>query len=380
MVTIDCQRELFDIPEDVAYFNCAYMSPLPRRSVEAGERGLRRKTRPWEIRPPHFFDESERAREVFAQLIGAQPGDVAIVPSVSYGIDVAAANVAISRGDRIVVLEEQFPSNVYPWRRLAQARDAQIVTVARPEDYDWTPRVLDAMGPASAVVALPAVHWTDGSRIDLVAVGRRCREIGAQLVLDITQSLGAAPFAVSDIQPDWLACATYKWLLGPYSLGFLYASPAAQDRAPIENGWIAREGSQDFAGLVRYRDEFDSGARRYDVGERANFALLPAAITSLEQIDEWGVDGIAASLESVTDRIASEVARLDLVPVPRERREAHLMGVRFPSGLPDGLVERFAERRVYVSIRGDSVRIAPHLFNNERDVDRLLEVLADFAP
>ena len=123
----------------------------------------------------------------------------------------------------------------------------------------------------------------------------------------------------------------------------------------------------------------DSGARRYDVGERANFALLPAAIASLELLDEWGVDGIAASLESVTGRIAGEVTRLGLEPVPRERREAHLMGVRFPSGLPDGLVERLAKRRVYISVRGDSMRIAPHLHNDAHDIDRLIEVLADFA-
>ncbi len=379
-MTISCQRELFDIPEDVTYLNCAYMSPLPLRSIEAGERGLKRKAHPWEIRPPHFFDESERARALFAQLIGADDGDVAIVPSVSYGIDVAAANVAVQTGGRIVVLEEQFPSNVYPWRRLAMARDAQLVTVERPRDYDWTPRVLEAIREGTAVVALPAVHWTDGSRIDLAAVGSRCREVGAQLVLDITQSLGAAPFSVAEVRPDWLVCATYKWLLGPYGLGFLYAAPGVQERAPLEHGWITRAGSQDFAGLVRYRDEFEPGARRYDVGERANFALLPVAIASLEQIGDWGVNQIAARLGCLTERIGSEVARLDLQPVPRNRREAHLLGVRFPAGLPDGLVARLAEKRVYVSVRGDSVRVAPHLYNDDRDVDRLLEVLADFAP
>lgn len=373
--TIPCQRRLFDIPREVAYLDCAYISPLPTAARAAGEAGMARKSRPWEITPRDFFTESEAARGLFAGLIGATAEDVAVIPSVSYGIGIAAANVAFRQGQTVVTLAEQFPSNVYPWRRLAVDREGSVVTVPPPGDGDWAGATIGTIDARTAVVAVPNCLWTDGGLVDLEQVSAACREHGAALVVDATQSLGALPLDVGRIQPDFLVSACYKWLLGPYSLGFLHVSPAYHDGRPLEQTWIGRENSEDFTGLVNYRDTFQPGARRFDVGERSNFALMPAAKASLELIAGWGIDRIAATLGGFTERIAARARSLGLTCPPDDRRAGHFLGIRFPDGMPEGLVSKLSAAGVYVSVRGVSMRVTPHLYNDAEDVDRLFDVL-----
>jgi len=372
---IPSQRQLFDIPDDVAYLNCAYMSPLMRPVVAAGSAGIARKARPWTIAPADFFGESEHARVLFARLIGARADDVAIIPAVSYGIAIAARNLAPGAGQTLVVLAEQFPSNVYPWRELARRAGARIQSVARPVHGDWTQAVIETIDERTAIAALPHCHWTDGACIDLARVGRRCREVGAALVVDLTQSGGAMPFDVTAVQPDFAVCGCYKWLLGPYTLGFVYVAPRHHDGEPLEQGWIARRGSEDFARLVDYQDAYQPGARRYDMGERSAFHLLPMAVQALEHILDWGVDSIAATLAARTATIAERAAGMGLGTLPVQQRAGHFLGLRFPMGVPAGLAARFAENKVYVSVRGDALRITPHLYNTDADVERLFTVL-----
>jgi selenocysteine lyase/cysteine desulfurase len=372
---ITSQRHLFDIPEDIAYFNCAYMGPLPRTAVQASARGTDAKAHPWRISAADFFTDVERARGLFARLIGAEAEDIAIVPAASYGISVAARNLPVAREQRIVVLAEQFPSNVYTWQQVARQADAELVTVERPDDGDLTEAVLAALDEGTAIAALPNCHWADGALVDLEAVGKRCRELGASLVLDVTQSAGAMPLDVARVQPDFLVAACYKWLLGPYSMGFLYVAPKHQDGEPIEHSWADRLGSEDFARLVAYRDEYQPGARRFDMGERANFLLLPPAMAALEQILEWGVGEITESIAAMNARIAERAAGLGLTAPPDHQRAGHFLGLRFPGGVPEGLLATLTEAGVYVSVRGDSVRITPHLYNNDDDVERLFRAL-----
>ena len=217
MSRLPSQRHLFDIPDDVAYLNCAYMSPLLRRFTEAWQRAVSRKSRPWEITPAAFFSEVGQARRLFATLLGDGAGedDVAIVPSVSYGMAVACANLPLARGQRVLLLDEEFPSVILPWRERAREAGAEAVLLPRPADDDWTRVILEAIDQRTAVAALPALHWTDGALIDLPRVAARLREVGAALVVDATQSLGAMPFAMTAVRPDFLVAASYKWLLGP---------------------------------------------------------------------------------------------------------------------------------------------------------------------
>jgi len=370
------QRHLFDIPDDVAFLNCAYISPLPKVSLIAGEGGLRRKARPWTIAPTDFFATSETVRRLFANLINADANDIAFAPSVSYGMSQAAHNIPIAKTQAIVTLSEQFPSNVYPWMDLAERTSAAFVSVPRPGDDDWTSALLSCIGHSTAIVAVPHCHWTDGGLIDLEAVGAACRAVGAALCVDATQSVGALPFDVRRIDPDFVAVAGYKWLLGPYSLGFLYVAPRRQGGRPIEHNWIARKDSEDFAGLVNYSREFQAGARRFDVGERSNFALMPVAEASLKLLSEWTVLRVLETLRLRTAAIAERArGEFGIGSVPAHRRASHYLGLRFSGGIPSDLPMRLAAAHVHVSVRGQAMRVTPHVWNTDDDVEKLFSVL-----
>ncbi|HET7272569.1 MAG TPA: aminotransferase class V-fold PLP-dependent enzyme [Rubrobacter sp.] len=370
------QRDLFEIPEGIVYLNCAYMSPQLRSAREIGERAASRKSRPWEITPDVFFEDSEETRALFARLVGGDADGVAIVPSVSYGIAVAAANVPVQGGQKILILEDQFPSNVYMWRELAVRSGARLVTVARPEDHDWTSALLEEIDSDTAVVAVPNCHWTDGSLVDLARVGERVREMGAALVVDGIQSIGAHPFDVSGVEPDFLVASMYKWLLGPYGVGFMYVAEKYREGNPIEHNWINRHGSEAFSQLVDYQDAYQPGARRYDVGERNNFVLLPMAAEALRQILDWGVDNVSETIGTLTDLIEEKATERGMETIPKERRARHMIGLMLGPDAPDDLATRLTADDVFVSVRGESVRVSPHLYNTERDVDRLFDALS----
>ena len=367
------QRHLFDIPDDVTYLNAAYLAPQLRERRAAGIRALDQADAPWTISVETFFEPVEHLRSLFADLIGGDAEGVAIVPAVSYGIEVAAANLPVRSGRTVVVLEEQFPANVYPWRAAIDRDGGEIITVRRPQHGAWTASVLDAIDDRTAVVAVPNCHWTDGSLLDLVAVGKVARDVGSALVVDATQSLGAMPFSAEAIQPDFVVAAGYKWLLGPFGLGYMWVAPERRDGAPIEENWITRSGADDFAGLVDYHDDYAPGARRFDVGERSSFQLVPMATAALEQILAWGVDEVAQRLGSITATIEQMATERGLSTIAA--RASHMIGFQGARGLPTDVAARLRAARVYVSFRGNSIRVAPHLYNDASDVDRLFSVL-----
>ncbi len=369
---IPCQRHLFDIPRAIAYLNCAYMSPSLNAVAEAGQAGAARKRYPWTIRPADFAAGPAVARALFAELVGAEAADVAVVPSASYGISVAARNLPLGPGRRVLVLADQFPSNLYAWRARAAAEGGEVVAVDGP---DLTAAVLGALDDRVAVAALPQCRWTDGALLDLVAIGTRARAVGAALVLDLTQSAGALPIDIGAVRPDFLVAATYKWLLGPYALGFLYVAPHRQGGEPLEHNWLNRAGSEDFARLVDYRDDFQPGARRFDMGQVANFATIDAGAAALRQILGWGVPRIQTTLRAMTDAIAAEAAGLGYAAAPGSLRAGHFLGLSHPDGLAPDLPNRLAAAGVHVSVRGARLRITPHLYNDAEDVARLLSAL-----
>jgi selenocysteine lyase/cysteine desulfurase len=372
---IPCQRDLFDLPREVAYLNCAYMSPLLVSAVEAGRGALALKARPWRIRPPDFFSGPDAARAAFARVLGCDAAGVALVPAASYGLATAAANIALRAGDRILVLKDQFPSNVHPWRRRAAETGAEILAVDAP-DGDLTAAVLDAIDERTAILACPHCRWTDGALIDLPRVADAARAAGAALVLDVTQSAGALPLDVARVDPDFLVAAAYKWLLGPYATGFLYVAERRRDGRPLEEHWMGREGAEDFSRLVDYRDAYRPGAVRFDMGEAANFALLPVAVAALEQLAAWGVPAIAGTLAARTRAIAARAEPLGLTASDPLQRAGHFLGLRLPEGAPSDLVARLAADDVHVSVRGRWLRVTPHLYNDDEDSDRLIAALA----
>ncbi len=367
------QRSGFDIPRDIAWFNCAFMAPLSHAVLRAGTEGLARKARPWEITVSDFFDDSEDLRAGIGDLFGVAPDSVALTPSASYGISLAARNVAVGAGQRILVAEDQFPSNVYPWREVARWKDAELCFVARPADRDWTGAVLGMLDERVAVVALPQVHWTDGGVFDLRRIGAAARAAGAALVLDLTQSAGVLDPALGAVRPDFVAGACYKWLMGPYSMGYLVLG-AGGAAVPLEENWIQRANARQFARLVDYTDERLPGGAGLDAGERSNFALVPAALAAVRQVLEWGSANIAETLRAKTARLGGIAARLGCGVPAEEDRAPHYLALEVPGGAA-AIRDRLASRNVHVSVRGDTLRVTPHLYNDDEDEDRFREGL-----
>jgi selenocysteine lyase/cysteine desulfurase len=384
---LPCQRHLFDIPDDVAYLNCAYMSPLMKPVIEAGNVALARKAHPWELTPDTFFTGSDEFRATAAQLIDCAADDIAIVPSASYGIATAARNLPVKKGQSILVLAEQFPSNYYPWQRLAEENGASLKVVPWPQDQDqdqdqdndWTAAVLRHLTADVAVAALPNVQWTSGGRLDLVRIGEACRKLGAALVLDLTQSLGALPFRVSEVQPDFAVAASYKWLLGPYSIGLLYVAPKWQGGKPLEENWIQRANARDFSSLILYTENYDAGARRFDMGERSNFALLPAAKRAMMQLLEWDVAQISETAGALNRELADAASALGFSAPPEPLRAPHYLALRRKEAIPRELPEMLAREKVFVSVRGSSIRVTPNVYNTMEDCERLIACLRRIA-
>jgi len=368
------QRDAFDLPDGVAYLNCAFMAPQLRRVSEVGIAAVQRKQRPWRIGPADFFDHLERLRGLFAQLIQGDAEGVAVVPAASYAVSTAAANVSASGESRIVVLADQYPSNVYPWHDLARRSGASVVAVERPDDGDWTRAVVESIDERTVAVAVPNCHFMTGALIDVATIGEAARTVGATFVIDATQSLGVLPLDVNEVGADMVVAAGYKWLLGPYSVGYAWMAPHCRDWRPLEHHWAGREGSEDFAHLTSYTDTFRPGARRFDGGEASNFVLLPMALAALETVAEWSVERVAATVEPLTAAVVNGAAAIGL-PVHAEPHARHIVGLRLPVGSPAAVVQGLAEAQVHVSLRGESLRISPYVFNTADDVERLLAAL-----
>jgi selenocysteine lyase/cysteine desulfurase len=373
---IGVQRAAFNVPDDIAYFNTASLAPQLRSVRAAGDLALERRGRPWTISSADWFTDVERLRSLFAQIVGASAEGVALVPATSYGFAIAARSLPLSADRRVLVLQDEYPSGVYTWRAAARRSGAEVLTVTRESGQSWTDAVLSALDESVDIVSVPNVHWTDGALVDLGPIAARVRELGARLVIDASQSVGVMPLDVGELEPDFLVSVGYKWQLGPFGLGYLYVAEEHRQGEPLEENWISRAGSEDLTRLVDYRDEYQPGARRFDVGGRTKFELTPMAIAALEQILEWEVPRIAATIAQRTSEIARRVAGLGLDPMPDEQRGPHLLGVGLPEQARDRAHSALEEANCFVAVRGSSLRIAPHLHTTDEDVARLCEGLA----
>jgi selenocysteine lyase/cysteine desulfurase len=381
---LECQKDRFTLAGDLHYLNCAYMGPVSRRTEEAGIAGVRLKRDPTLIPPSAFFTEADALRQRFARLIGVlDPQRVALVPAVSYAMAVVARNIPVRTGQNVVVAREQFPSNVYPWRRLTDEGGAELRTVAAPEGAArrgeaWNERLLQAIDLGTVLVALPNVHWADGTRFDLEAIGEKARAVGAAFVVDATQSLGAMPLDLARVRPDVLVAAGYKWLMGPYGLTLAYFGPRFDHGVPLEENWINRAGSEDFSALVSYRDDYQPGALRYDMGERSNPVTLPMMAAALDQIMEWRPERIQDYCDGLMRAPLEEVASLGYRVEEAAWRGRHLFGIRRPENVSaEALREALDRHRVAVSMRGDAVRVSPNVYNDAADAAALVAALRE---
>lgn len=375
-----CQKHLFQLPDEVTYLNCAYMSPQ-LRSVEAvGHAAVSRKNLPFHIKPNDFFTEVQELKALFAKLIQTPEVErIVIIPSASYGLANAANNISLEANEHILVVEDQFPSNFYSWQKLADRANASIKVVKAPLSESraqaWNEAILNEINEHTKVVAIGNVHWADGTKFDLMAIRQKTRAVGALLIIDGTQSVGALPINVAELQPDALVCAGYKWLLGPYSTGVAYYGSYFDKGIPIEENWINRLNSEDFRGLVKYEPNYQRGAGRYSMGEQSNFVLLPMLKAALEQILDWGVDNIQTYTKNLSREPLEILKGLGCQIESESYRCGHLFGVRLNENAFDfqQLSQHFAENQVFVSLRGSSIRVAPHLYNDDKDFIQLIQ-------
>ncbi len=276
------------------------------------------------------------------------------------------------------MVDQEYPSGVYTWRRHAARSAAELVTVSCRGGESWTDAISAGITEQIGVVSVPQVHWTDGAWIDLPTVAEATRSVGAALVIDASQSLGAVPFDVSAVRPDFVVSVGYKWLLGPFGRSYLWVAPQHRDGEPLEENWIVRAEAQDFARLVDYRDEYQPGARRFDHGQRTQFELTPMAVAAAAQLLSWGVENVACRLAATTDTIVERVEELDSGVHPTaEARGPHLLGLTLPDGSQARVAEALARGRCYAAIRGASLRVAPHLHTTDEDIDRLVDIVRD---
>lgn len=355
------------------------MAPQLKSVTKVGLASVIQKAKPNEITPEDFFIQREVLKQRFATLVDApNHKNIAIIPSVSYGIANAANNIPVHPGDEIIVVDEQFPSNVYVWQEVAKKHGASIAVIKPPKGFKnrgplWNQNILDAITKKTAVVAIPHVHWADGTLFDLKAIRAKTEDVNAFLIIDGTQSVGALPFSVSEIKPDALICAGYKWLLGPYSTGVAYYSDAFNEGTPIEHNWMNRYNSEDFTGLTQYEDRYKEKAARYSVGESSNFVLTPMLIRAIEQLIEWSPEAIQEYCKTISTTAIQQLRNLGCFIEEDHRRAHHLFGIYIPDHIDlERLKTKLKEENIFISFRGNAIRVSSNVYNSEADFDRLL--------
>lgn len=358
------------------------MSPLLKDVEKVGIKALRKKRNPSNITVTDFFDDTESLRKEYAKLIGVEnPKRIVVIPSASYGLATVTKNLDIKKDQHIIIAAEQFPSNYYPWKSLCDETGCSVKIVTPPDEFlnrgkRWNEKILEAIDSQTKVVAIGHVHWADGTRFDLEAIRKRTKEVGALLIIDGTQSVGALPFDVKKINPDALICAGYKWLLGPYSIGLAYYGEYFDGGKPIEENWINRLNSENFAGLVNYQNAYQEGALRYEVGEHSNFILVPMLLKAIQQLNNWGSHRIQSYCKSISTDAVNHLTANGFMIEDEAWRGAHLFGIRLPDHIKlDNVKQALSKNKVSVSFRGNAIRVSPNVYNTEQDFKRLLKAL-----
>jgi selenocysteine lyase/cysteine desulfurase len=377
------QKHLFSIPDDITYLNIASLSPSFKSVEEAGLRAVLQKSKPYTIPVSDFFDPVTELKHLFATLIETdEPERVASIPSVSYGISTVANNIKLQPNDEILVVEEQFPSNIYAWKKLADTYDAKIRTIASPNQTtnnakQWNQDILEAITERTAVVALGNIHWSNGTIFDLKSIREKTRLHKSLLIVDGSQTIGAYPFSVKDIQPDALICAGYKWLFGPYGCGYAYYGSYFDDGEPIENNWANRLNSENLSNLTNYEDHYKPLANRYAVGESGNFIYVKMQIEALKQVIDWTPKAIQDYCRSISYKATQQLTDLGCQIEHPDDRTHHLFGVKLPKHIDlKQLKTALQKQHIYVSFRGQYIRISCHLYNTEKDFQTLVNCIA----
>jgi selenocysteine lyase/cysteine desulfurase len=373
----DYRSDFFDFAPTV-YLNCAYQGPFPRATAARITQAIELKCHPDRLHPQEYFDLPDRVRARFAQLVGAAPQEIAITNSATQGVGVVATGLDLKAGDEIIISSRNFPANIFTWLHLRR-RGVRVRVIRPAGDHVTLAEVEAELSARTRVVALDWVNYTSGARLDLAALADLAHRRGALLVVDGTQGVGAVPLDLRATPVDALAVAAYKWLLGPYGTGFLYLRPEVQERLDLAVvNWMTVEGSEDFDALPIEEFKLPRAARIFDVAETPNFINLNGLEASLEFLGQAGVATIYGHCSSLLDRLAAGLRErgLRLSDAARPEQRSTILAFQAETLAATEAVHRaLAAERVAVSLRHGYIRVSPHLYNTEEDIERLLSVV-----
>ncbi len=368
-----------DFPDlaPTVYLDCAYQGPFPRRAIARIQQAIELKSHPERLGSSEYFELPDRVRARLADMVGADASEIALTNSATQGVGIVAAGLDFEAGDEVVISSSNFPSNLFSWLHLQ--RKGVRVRVVKPvcgrvriEDVEA------ALSPRARVLALDWVSYTNGLAIELARMGELAHRQGSIFVVDGTQGVGAVELNLHELPVDVLAGAAYKWLLGPYGTGFVYLSPGVQDHLDLQVvNWLSVEGSEDFDALPMDEFTLPRSARVFDVPETANFLNLYALEASLEYVQEVGVGAVSRHCARLLDRLAEGLRRLGYTVIRAAEPEGRsaILGFHGKSlKATTRLHQRLRANHVAVSLRHGIIRVSPYLYNDEADIDRLLEI------
>jgi selenocysteine lyase/cysteine desulfurase len=373
-------REAFNDFGDIVYLNASHKGPLPKVSQKAIQQAIKLQSEPWNLIDHMWFDIPDQSRELIASIIGAEAEEIAITTSTSYGINIVAQGIEWQQGDTILMIRGNFPSNVYPWMNIAsKGVEINFIEWTAPGDLVKQEQLENKIIPGVRVVAIDYPHWTNGYLMDLKSLKVKCEEVNAWLVLDCTQSIGVIPIDVNKTPVDAIIASGYKYMLSPYGTGFLYIAKSRQHEISVTMPtWMGMSNSRDFSKLNEYDFNPVQTASRYDVGGHTSFLNVMGMNASLEFLLEVGIKQIYDHVSKLFDQLISglDTTRYTIISdLSPNRRSALLRFVPNDLSQIQSTMERLRKNKIYVSFRDSGFRVTLHIYNNEVDIRKFLEVL-----
>ncbi|HLZ45497.1 MAG TPA: aminotransferase class V-fold PLP-dependent enzyme [Gemmatimonadales bacterium] len=365
---------------DTIYLNNASIGPIPERTRRAIDEFTAKRTAPHLLPDRELFAGLAAARLGVAQLINADPSEIALATNTGWGLNLAARALPLKRGDVVLISDKEFPANVYPWLML---REQGIkVEMARCNQHGWPDEehLLERLrDPQVRVLAVSFVQFSNGYRADLKKLSAACRANGTFLVVDGIQGIGNSVLDVRDTPIDILACGGQKWLLSPWGSGFVYVrKDLIPDLAPAFVSWMAFEGTDDFSRLTEYNPTFRADARRFEM-ITLPYQDFVGMTTSLAMLLEIGVRDIAEVSRSVQEPIvkwAQESGMRITSPIENGHRSA-ILCIAPPK--PVEAYHGLKRARVVCSLREGAIRLSPHCYNTMEEMEKVIEVLDDLV-
>jgi len=376
----DWREEWFEM-EDATYLNLAAQSPMPRVSLRAVQAAMEAKKCPHHKPESTYFEVPNRIRASIAKLIGGKPEEVAITTGASHGMVAIAYGLSWKPGDEVITAKGEFPLQYTTWTPMEEREGIKLKIVSPRERFITAEDLLTAMTPRTRVVSVSLVRFDDGTLLDAARVAAACHAQGALLVLDVSQHCGAMPLDVAQLGADFLVCAGYKWLLGPYGTGFFWAkSEHIGKMRPGPFYWMALPGSDNFSSLSVDDPKPVPGAKRWDTPEPAsyfNFNLV-AMDASTDFVVQIRPETVAAHnrklIEFMYERLPKDSC-IPTSPLDPERRGPYGCFAARTKEKTEELYQELRKENVIVAIREGNIRVSPYLYNTERDIDRLISVI-----